>query len=115
MTRIHQCRRVEAQAAGDALPFVLPGARATFTPPRDVNIRHLRIEVALDFATAAIDGVTTLTLVPLADGRARVALDAVEMQLSAVTLADGDALDYAYDGARLTFELAGCTEGEAVD
>ena len=50
MTRIHQCRRVEAHAGGDALPFVLPGARATFTPARDVNVRHLRIEVALDFA-----------------------------------------------------------------
>jgi len=118
MTRIHQCRRAEAGlagAGGDALPFVLPGARATFTPAREVNVRHLRIEVALDFAAAAVDGVTTLTLVPLADGRARVALDAVEMQLHAVTLADGAALDYSYDGAKVAFELAGCKEGAPVD
>src|SRR6185312_15975248 len=118
MTRIYQCRRAEAGlagAGGDALPFVLPGARATFTPAREVNVRHLRIEVALDFAAAAVDGVTTLTLVPLADGRARVALDAVEMQLHAVTLADGAALDYSYDGAKVAFELAGCKEGAPVD
>ncbi|HEY2748654.1 MAG TPA: M1 family aminopeptidase [Polyangia bacterium] len=115
MTRIHQCRRVEAQAAGDALPFVLPGARATFTPAREVNVRHLRIEVALDFPAGAIDGVTTLTLVPLADGSARVALDAVEMQLHAVTLADGAALDYTYDGARIAFALPDGKEGAPVD
>src|SRR3954471_19770056 len=114
MHRHHQCRRAEAAAGGDALPFVLPGARATFTPPRDVNVRHLRIEVALDFAAAAVDGVCTLTLVPLADGRAHVVLDAVEMQIHAVTLADGGALDHSYDGNKLAFELD-AKEGADVD
>src|SRR4051794_2604542 len=115
MSRIHQCRRAEAQAGGDALPFVLPGAHATFTPDRDVEVRHLRIEVALDFAAGAVDGVCTLTLVPIADGRARVTLDAVEMQVHAVTLGGGGALDHAYDGARLSFDLGERKEGEAVD
>src|SRR5438270_9161840 len=98
--RHHQCRRTEAHAGGDALPFVLPGARATFTPPRQVNIRHLKIEVALDFAHAAVDGVCTLTLVPLDSGTVRVELDAVEMQIHAVTRADGEALDFAYDSQK---------------
>jgi len=115
MTRIHQCRRAELHAGGDALPFVLPGARAIFTPARDIDVRHLRIEVALDFAAGAVDGVCTLTLVPLADGRAKVALDAVEMTLHAVTLADGAALEHAYDGARITFELPDAKEGAPVD
>ncbi|HEX9103006.1 MAG TPA: M1 family aminopeptidase [Polyangia bacterium] len=117
MSRFHQCRRAEAGVlggGGDALPFVLPGARATFTPPREVNVRHLRIEVALDFAAAAVDGTCTLTLVPLGDGEARVALDAVEMQIQAVTIG-GDAVDYAYDGQQLRFTLAAREEGEAVD
>ncbi|MCU1277802.1 MAG: Peptidase rane alanine aminopeptidase, partial [bacterium] len=115
MARHHQCRRAELHAGGDALPFVLPGARATFTPAREFNVRHLRIEVALDFAAAAVDGVCTLTLVPLDGGRARVALDAVEMQIHAVTRAAGQALDFAYDGQKLSFELDGVKEGEAVD
>ncbi|MDB4966761.1 MAG: Peptidase rane alanine aminopeptidase [Myxococcales bacterium] len=115
MSRFHQCRRGEHQAGGDALPFALPGSRATFTPDRDVNVRHLRIEVALDFATASVDGVCTLTLVPLGAARARVALDAVEMQIHAVTLSDGAALEYAYDGQKLSFDLGARKEGEAVD
>ena len=118
MHRHHSCRRADAAigaaAGGDALPFALPGARATFTPPRDVNVRHLRIEVALDFAAAAVEGSCTLTLVPLADGEARVALDAVEMQIHSVTVG-GDALDFAYDGQQLRFTLAEREEGEACD
>src|SRR3954469_1506016 len=108
MARHHQCRRAEAgivHSSADALPFVLPGARATFTPARQVNIRHLRIEVALDFAAAAVDGVCTLTLVPLDSGTVRVALDAVEMQIHAVTRADGDAIDFAYDLQKVSFAL----------
>ena len=115
MSRHHQCRCAAGHAGGDALPFALPGSRATFTPDRDVDVRHLRIEVALDFAAAAVDGVCTLTLVVLNQGRARVTLDAVEMQLHAVTLGDGAPLDYRYDGARLAFDLGPRQEGEAVD
>ena len=114
MHRHHQCRRAEAQAGGDALPFVLPGARATFTPPREVNVRHLRIEVVLDFAAAAVDGSCTLTLVPLADGEVRVALDAVEMHIHSVTTG-GDPVEFAYDGQQLRFTLAAREEGEACD
>ena len=118
MHRHHSCRRADAghaaSAGGDALPFALPGARATFTPPRDVNVRHLRIEVALDFAAAAVEGSCTLTLVPLADGEARVALDAVEMQIHSVTTG-GDALPFSYDGQMLRFTLAEREEGEACD
>ncbi|HEY1584833.1 MAG TPA: M1 family metallopeptidase, partial [Polyangia bacterium] len=114
MHRHHQCRRAEAQAGGDALPFVLPGARATFTPPREVNVRHLRIEVALDFAAASVAGSCTLTLVPLADGEVRVALDAVEMHIESVTTG-GDAVEFAYDGQQLRFTLAAREEGEACD
>ncbi len=115
MSRIHQCRRAQAQAGGDALPFVLPGARAVFTPDRDVDVRHLRIEVALDFGAGAVDGVCTLTLAALNDGRARVALDAVELQIQAVALAGGTALDYTYDGTRLRFDLGERREGDTVD
>src|SRR6185437_6324749 len=115
MHRHHQCRRMEALAGGDALPFVLPGARATFTPPRAVDIRHLRIEVALDFAAAAVEGVCTLTLVPLDDGDARVTLDAVEMQVHSVTRTNSQPLDFLYDGQKVSFTLAGAKEGQAVD
>ena len=45
-------------------------------------MRHLKIEVALDFAHRSVDGVCTLTLAPLQDGPARVVLQAAEMTVS---------------------------------
>jgi aminopeptidase N len=115
MPRHHQCRRALVEAGGDALPFALPGARATFTPDRDVDVRHLRIEVALDFDAAAVDGACTLTLVALSDGRARVTLDAVEMNVHSVLMQDGASIEYRYDGQRLAFDLGERKEGEAVE
>lgn len=115
MLRYHQCRLHLAEARGDSLPFALPGARATFTPDRDVDVRHLRIEVALDFAASAVDGVCTLTLAALNAGPARVVLDAVEMQIHSLLLADGAPLDFQYDGQRLRFDLGERREGETVD
>jgi aminopeptidase N len=112
--RFHQCRRVAASLGGDALPFALPGARATFTPDRDVDVRHLRIEVALDFDAAAVDGTCTLTLAAINDGPARVALDAVELQIAAVRLGGG-ALEFGYDGRHLRFDLGTRRQGETVD
>src|SRR6201986_699793 len=109
--RSHQCCRAAAARGGDALPFALPGARATFTPDRDVDVRHLRIEVALDLATGAVDGACTLTLAAINEGPVRVALDAVEMPIHEVRLAGGDKLVYGYDGKSLTFALGARREG----
>jgi aminopeptidase N len=113
-SRSHQCRCAQGTSRGDALPFALPGARATFTPARDVDVRHLRIAVALDFAAGAVDGSCTLTLAAINDGAARVTLDAVELQIHAVELA-GAALPYVYDGQHLRFELGLRKAGDSVD
>jgi aminopeptidase N len=114
--RLHQCRCLHAGSArADPLPFALPGARATFTPDRSCDVRHLKIEVALDFAAAAVEGVCTLTLAPLNDGPTHSTLDAVELELRAVTLADGQPLAFTYDGQRLGLDLGQRKEGEPVD
>src|SRR4051812_31598912 len=115
MRRYHQCRRAAVESSrGDALPFALPGARATFTPDRTVDVRHLRIEVALDFDAGAVDGACTLTLAAINDGSARVALDAVEMTIHEVRHEGGEQLAHAYDGKSLSFDLGERKEGEVV-
>src|SRR5689334_7193767 len=102
--RFHCCKRIELASRADSPPFALPGAGSTFVPARAVDVRHLRIEVALAFAAASVAGTTTLTLAALNDGPARVTLDAVELHIESVTFGDGKAVAFGYDGAKLSFE-----------
>jgi aminopeptidase N len=106
------CRRCAAGHAADSQPFELPGAKATWVPDRVVDVRHIRLEVGLDFSHKRVDGVCTLTLVPLNTGPTRVELNAVEMTIHAVTLGDGGELPHRYDGKVLSVDLGERAESE---
>ena len=111
------CRRclgasAQSRDSGEALPFVLPGARAVYAPDRVCDVKHVKVEVALDFAKRRVDGVCTQTLVALNDGPTRVELNAVEMTLHAVTLADGGEVPHSYDGKLLVVDLGERKQGE---
>src|SRR5579885_2085045 len=101
------CRRcLEASAdSGAARPFVLPGARAVFAPDRVCDVKHLEIDVTLDFARRRVAGVCTQELVAINDGPTRLRLDAVEMRIHAVELAGGHKLPFSYDGRALVIDL----------
>jgi aminopeptidase N len=110
------CRRCLAKGPDEgARPFALPGARATYAPDRVCDVKHLRIEVALDFERRRIDGVCTQTIAPLNDGPTRLQLNAVEMTLHAVTLGDGAEPPYSYDGKLLAIDLGERKEGEPLE
>src|SRR5262245_40244190 len=98
------CRSAQA-LAGDALPFALPGAQATWAPDRVCDVTHIKVEVALDFVRRGVDGVCTQTLSPLNDGPTRVVFNAVEMKIHAVTLGDGESLAFEHDGKGLSLDL----------
>ena len=109
------CRRAAASLGGDALPFVLPGAKATWAPDRVCDVKHIKVEVSLDFERRAVDGVCTQTVAPLNDGPTRLVLDAVEMTILQVTLADGESLEFEYDGKVLSFDLGERKQGDSFD
>src|SRR5947209_3089735 len=111
------CRRcVEAGAdAGAARPFVRPGARAVFAPDRVCDVRHLEIDVTLDFQRRRVAGVCTLDLVAINDGPTRLRLDAIEMRIHAVELAGGAEVPFSYDGHGLTVELGERKQGEELE
>ena len=105
------CRRCAGDAGG---PFVLGGARPYYVPDRVCDVEHVRVEVALDFERAAVDGTCTLTLRPLNDGAARLTLDAVEMEIASVTV-DGKASAFGYDGKQLTIDLGERQAGDRIE
>jgi aminopeptidase N len=110
------CRRcLEASAdAGASRPFVLPGARAVFAPDRVCDVRHLEVDVTLDFPRRRVAGVCTLELTVINDGPTRLRLDAVEMRIHAVE-AEGKALPFSYDGKGLSIDLGERKQGAELE
>jgi aminopeptidase N len=90
-------------------PFALPGAEPRYARDRTIKVRHMRIEVALDFEKKRIDGAVTHTFSALNDGLARVVFDAVELEIKAAAVATpdgpGEALAFSADGERVAIEL----------
>src|SRR5215813_11927421 len=66
--------------------------------PRSHNydVQHYRIKLAFDWAARSVTGETTITLKPLADDFKEIEIDAGEMSIKSVTLADGPPLKFDY-------------------
>src|SRR5258706_16031156 len=87
-------------------PFALPGARPRYAPDRACDVQHIRLELRLDVADRRIDGVCRSTVAPIVADVQSLELDAVEMDIHAVTLASsGTPLEFAYDGKKLRIDL----------
>lgn len=99
------CRFSGALARAWARPFPLPGDRPRYARDRVVDIRHTRLELALDFERKAIAGSVTHLCAPINDGLTRVTFDAVEMSIEGVRDASGRALAFDYGDGKLTVFL----------
>jgi aminopeptidase N len=84
-------------------PFALPGTRPRYVRDRGYDMRHLRLDLALDFEARRLAGTATLRVAPLAGTPRRLELDAVELAIDTVE-ADGRELAFAYDGCVLAIE-----------
>ncbi len=87
-------------------PFALPGARPRYAPDRVVHVEHYRIDIAVHFDERKIGGRCAITVSPFLDDVRRLTLDAVEMEVSAVTGEDDRALVYRHDGKKLEIDFA---------
>lgn len=93
------------QATGGRKPFPLLGDTAHYPRDRAFDLKHIRLEVALDFERRSIGGTSTMTLTPVNDGLSNVRLDAANMTVSAVTLSDGTPLPFGYSDNVISVEL----------
>ncbi|MEO7003757.1 MAG: M1 family aminopeptidase [Ktedonobacterales bacterium] len=94
---------------GDAPTFSLPGDKPIYAPDRAADVRHMDINVTLDFETKTVHGDVTLHFTALFEQVHSVTLDAAEFQISAITQADttdSDAsLNYWTEGEKLVIHL----------
>jgi aminopeptidase N len=84
----------------------LPGDRPQWPPDRVVDVQHTRLDLYLDVSAARLKGTATHTVAPLRPGVRVVELDAVEMDISGVSV-DGEAARFDYDGRRLAIHVPG--------
>ncbi|MEM1426266.1 MAG: M1 family metallopeptidase, partial [Cyanobacteria bacterium P01_H01_bin.130] len=89
--------------------FELPGAKPHYRPDRPGQVNHIALDLALDFAKQSFGGTCTITLTPVRDGLTTLVLDAVDLTIESVQVADSDAT-YIYDGNQLTVNVADLAE-----
>ena len=85
-------------------PFAAPGTRTNFVGDRPARLQHVRLEWDLDLAGKRLSGIATLTLIARRDRLTALTLDAVELDVEAVTV-DGRAAGFDNDGEKLRVAL----------
>ncbi|MCH8994235.1 MAG: HEAT repeat domain-containing protein [Chloroflexi bacterium] len=87
-------------------PFTMPGDTPHYARDRVVDVRHIKLEIEIDPERKRIDGVVRTTFTPINDGVRHVEFDAVELEISSVTIAGRRTKpEYTYDGNRLRIDL----------
>ncbi len=89
--------------------FELPGARPHYTPDRPGQVEHIRLDLVLDIPNRSCQGVCTTTLTAIRDGIEILTLDAMELEIQAVTI-NATPQRWEYDDRELQIYLARQTQ-----
>jgi len=84
-----RCGRAEAGGlapGGVKRPFPLPGTRELWSRDRKADVRHTRLEIALDFRRRRVSGTATHRFVPILDGLSSIEFDCEELRVRRVRL-----------------------------
>ncbi len=88
-----------------ARSFELSGDRVHYAPDRPADVKHVKLDITLDFEQETVSGTVSTTFSALYEEVKTVSFDAVELQIERVTL-DGDKeLAFSADGKRLIVTL----------
>ncbi|ERN40040.1 aminopeptidase N [Rubidibacter lacunae KORDI 51-2] len=94
--------------------FELPGATPHYNPDRPGRVKHILLELAIDFDNRSFSGTCTTVLVPVRAGIDTLVLDAEDLQIDAVRIGS-IAQPFHYDGKQLRVRLAQPTGTEAIE
>ncbi len=85
--------------------FPLPGDKPRYPRDRKVEMKHVRLDIKLDLDEKRVSGSVSHTFSPVNEGVSSFDLDAVELDIDAVKLADGIPLEFTLSDGRLHIEL----------
>jgi aminopeptidase N len=84
--------------------FQLPGARPHYNPDRPGRVKHIFLDLQLDLPQQILKGTCHITLQPVRSQVDKLILDAVDLQITAVKLAERTC-EFRYDGEHLEIPL----------
>jgi aminopeptidase N len=91
-----RCSRMGGAVAAGPRPFALPGDRPHYARDLDVDVRHIKLEIAIDPKARTVAGTATHRLAAINDGVRTITFDAAEMRITGVTVGGKKAaFDYA--------------------
>lgn len=89
--------------------FVSPGAKPQYNPDRPGQVKHIFLDLSLDIPNQTLSGTCKITLAPIRNGIKRLHLDAVNLNIESVAVAE-NLQKFNYDGERLDIELSSLTQ-----
>jgi aminopeptidase N len=96
----------DAETLASAPAFALPGDTPVYAPDRPADVRHVEIDVTLDFAADSVRGAVTTHYTALFDKVREITLDAAELAIEQVTMArKRTQLTYWTEGEKLRIRL----------
>jgi aminopeptidase N len=103
-----------AAALGQGNPFAPPRAFMHYAPDRTCDLKHIRVDIDIDYANRTFTGHSENTLDPLRDGLTQVMLNAgPSLQISQVTV-DGAAAPFTRDGGNLFITTPPLHKGHSI-
>jgi aminopeptidase N len=85
--------------------FELVDDRLHYAPDRPADVKHVKLDITLDFEQETISGTVYTTFSALYDDLKTVTFDAVELHIERVTLQDGKELAFSVGEKKLTVTL----------
>jgi aminopeptidase N len=84
--------------------FELPGARPHYNPDRPGQVEHIFLDLTLDIPNQSFQGTCTIHLNPVRSGIETLILDAVDLDIKAVTISEIEQ-NFDYDSQQLQIYL----------
>jgi aminopeptidase N len=91
--------------------FILPGAKPHYNPDRPGQVNHIYLDLILDIPQQSLQGTCTIQLTPVRPGISKLLLDAVDLEINAVSV-DGISQTFDYDRRSLVIHLLKATSSK---
>lgn len=97
------------ERAGAPVPkarsFELPGDQVHYAPDRPADVRHVKLDIALDFEQETVSGTIFTTFSALYEEVKTIIFDAIELHIDRVEIAGGPELAYSSTDKKLSVTL----------